>query len=396
MTTLVLGASGYTAAAALAPLPGPTVEVAAGATDPFVVDAAGAQAAVDAHGLPTAIGWAHDDEVWTNDETAYPLGSITKLITILVCMDYKPLEASAYGETYIWTAEDAARTDGYLAVDGVAYSIPVGTELTQRDMLKFIFLPSANDFAYAYAMWVFGSNEAFLAALDEWTTKHGLESISFIEPTGMEMDDRASAADLVRVTRLALQNPAIPEFNGMKTAEMPWGVGVIENSNPLLGVVPGVVGTKTGTLHAFGYNLIVSQEADAAGRPITKISVTLGRPSGAARAASGEAVLNSMTELPQEVELVAAGETVGSLVTVDGTSVPLVTADAATAVLLPGEEATFTIDLEEEAPSEAGSTAGVMVVSSPAGEIEVPVVIGGEIPEPDLQWRLMNPGVLFG
>src|SRR5699024_11015038 len=118
----------------------------------------------------------------------------TKLIMMLVSMEHRPLEPGSEGETYVWTAEDAARTEGYLAVDGVAYRIPVGTEITQRDMLKFIFLPSANDMAHTYALWTFGSNEAFLEALDAWKAEHGFDSITLVEPTGMNTDDRASAA----------------------------------------------------------------------------------------------------------------------------------------------------------------------------------------------------------
>ncbi|WP_449279436.1 D-alanyl-D-alanine carboxypeptidase family protein [Leucobacter sp. GX0328] len=397
VTAIVVAGAGYAVAAARAPIPAPEVAPAADIAQPVIADAAAAQAAVDAQALPTAIGFAESDAVWANDDTAYPLGSITKLITILVCMDAKPLEPGAEGDTYVWTEEDAARTDSYLAVDGVAYSIPVGTELTQRDMLKFIFLPSANDYAHAYALWTFGTNEAYLEALAAWTAEHGLESISLIEPTGMEAEDVASAADLVRVARLALANPTIAEFNGMKYADMPWGVGIIENSNPLLGVVPGVIGTKTGTLNSFGRNLIVSQQVDALGRPITNISVTLGRQSNEERAASGAEMLEAMAPLPQEVPLLAEGTTVGEATLIDGSTVPLITAGSASAVMLPGEEATFEVVLGvAQTASEAGSEIGTVRVATPTGVQEVPVVTGGAISEPDFWWRLTHPRIVFG
>ncbi|GAB2573605.1 D-alanyl-D-alanine carboxypeptidase [Leucobacter ruminantium] len=393
---LALAAAGYTLTAANATLPEPRIEAASEAARTVAPDPAAAQAAVDARELPTAIGWAEDEEVWSNDDNAYPLGSITKLITVLVCMDAKPLEPGAEGETYVWTAEDAARTDEYLAVDGVAYSIPVGTELTQRDMLKFIFLPSANDYAHAYALWTFGSNEAYLAAFEAWKQRHGLESISLVEPTGMTPDDRASAADLVRVARLALQNPTIAEFNGMQTAEMPWGIGTIENSNPLLGVMPGVIGTKTGTIFS-SYNLIVSQRVDVGGREAVNIAVTLARPSKTARADSGREMLEAMAALPQQVEIVAEGEEVGTAVTADGQRVRLVTSAGASATLLPGEAAEVEARLADRLRAgDAGAEAGVLLVSSPAGEQEIPVVTDAAIVEPELWWRLTNPGTLFG
>lgn len=392
----ILLTAGYTAAIAMAPSPAPEFELRGEAERTVEADHASAQAVVDAQSLPTAIGWADDDEVWTNDDTAYPLGSISKLITILLCMEKNPLEAGADGATYTWTAEDAARTEQYLAVDGVAYRIPVGTELTQREMLEFIFLPSANDYAHAYALWTFGSNEAFLEALEAFKQKHGLSSVNFVEPTGMDAENRANAADLVRVARLALANPTIREFNGMQTADMPWGVGTIENSNPLLGVMPGVIGTKTGTLDAVGYNFIVSQQADALGREVVNIAVTLARPSKPARADSGRQMLEAMATLPQSVEIVADGEPVGTVTTADGSEIPLVADGAASAVLVPGEEATRTAELLPLDPGDAGRTAGVIRVDTPAGPQEIPVVTGAAVPEPDFWWRLTHPAEVFG
>src|SRR5690606_32955505 len=122
---LLLAGGGYVTAAWLAPLPEPRLDITSAEIDTVTVPGDTAQAAVDAQTLPTAIGWLHDDEVWSNDDAVYPLGSITKLIMVLVCMEQKPLEPGADGDTYVWTAADAALTEQFMAVDGVAYSIPV-------------------------------------------------------------------------------------------------------------------------------------------------------------------------------------------------------------------------------------------------------------------------------
>lgn len=393
---VVLGAGGYTAAAALTQLPEPSLKLTASETSAIEADPATAQAVVDAQTLPTAIGWQDDDDVWTNDDSTHPLGSITKLIMVLVSMEEHPLEPGADGETYTWTADDAALTDAYIAQDGVAFHIPIGAELTQRDMLKFIFLPSANDVAHSYALWRFGSNKAFLEALEVWKQKHGLDSITLVEPTGMNTDDQASPADLVRVARLALQNPAVAEFNGMQTAEMPWGIGTIENSNPLLGVMPGVVGTKTGTIYS-SYNLIVSQHINVEGREATSIAVTLDRPSKEARAESGHDVLSAMSVLAAETPLVDSGEEIGTLRSVDGQVLDLLAADGASATLLPGEDASLTVQVDPESAATASAdSVGTITVESPDGNTEVLIQRTGEFTEPDLWWRLTNPSLVFG
>lgn len=393
---VILAAVAYVAACALTTLPSPRATLSVEAEAAVAADAAAAQAVVDAQPLPTAIGWADGEEVWSNDDTAYPLASVSKLLTVLVCLEAQPLEPGADGPTYLWTAEDRARQEYYLGLDGVAYPIPVGTEITLRQMLQFIFLPSANDYAAAYAYWTFGDNDAFLTAVDAFAAKHGLDSVNFVEPTGMDDDNRASAGDLVRIARIALQNPTVLEFTGMSSAEMPWGIGLIENTNPLLGDVPGVIGLKTGALNVVGYNLVLAQRVDALGREVVNISVTLARPSKEDRAASGYEMLTAMAPLPQHFELVAEGEEVGSVLTITGERIALVTAASTGSVLLPGEAARRTVDLLTVEPGAAGSTAGTVRVATPTGDVDIPVVTAAEISEPDLWWRLTHPALVFG
>lgn len=407
---LVLGSGAYTAASALAPLPDHEFTLTAGENASVTASASAAQAIVDAQPLPTAIGWLHGendgvgdgvadgadgaDAVWSNDSETYPLGSISKLIMMLVALEHKPLEPGTEGETYVWSASDAALTAGYMAVNGVSFNIPVGTELTQRDMLKLIFLPSANDVAHAYTLWTFGSVEAFVAAFDEWKSEHGLDSVTLVEPTGMDTDNRANAADLVRVSRLALENPTITEFTGMQSADMPWGIGTIYNSNPLLGEMPGIVGLKTGTIYSI-YNLIAAQEVSVDGIEAVNISVTINRGSQEARAAAGQSVLESMAALPKSVPVVESGEILGTLTSAHGETVDLVASETVFATLLPGESATRTVQVVNDWNVDP-EAAGTVSVSSPTGSTEVAIHRTGTLTEPDLWWRLTHPSILFG
>ncbi len=401
---IVAAVGGYTAAAATAALPDAELVLAA-EQKPIVADAAPAQAAVDAQALPTAIGWAESEDVWSNDEAAYSLASISKLVTVLVAQEARPLAPGTDGETIVWSDADAALQAGYIARDGVAYPIPVGTEVTERQMLTLIFLPSANDFAAAYARSVFGTDEAFLAAVDEWKKAQGLDSLKFVEPTGMDEGNRANAADLVHIARLTLNNPTITEFTNLQSADMPWGIGTIENTNPLLGELPDMVGLKTGRSSSAGFNLIAAQRVDAHGREVTKISVTLGRGSVEERAQSGRDMLAAMEPLPQLVPLLDAGTEIGEAVSVTGQREPLETTAAASAVLLPGEAASFEAVLGEAAtthPDQAETAtidpdqAGSVEIMSPTGSELVPVAQRGTFTEPDLWWRVTHPVSLWG
>lgn len=391
---LVLGAGGYVAAVAAAPLPAPTLRPAAEETLTVAADPAAAQAVVDAEALPTAIGWLDGEEVWSNDDTAYPLASISKLITVLVCQEAQPLAPGEAGPVYTWSAEDAERQDYYLSLDGVAYPIPVGTEVTLREMLTLIFLPSANDFAASYAYSVFGDNDTFVAAVHDWAERHGLDSVEFVEPTGMDEGNVANTTDLIRIGRLALANPTIAEFTSTPSAVMPWGIGLIENTNPLLTELPGMLGVKTGRSSSAGFNFLAAQESTAGGRDVVKLSVTLGRPSIAARAQSGRDMLAAIETLPQETQVATEGELIGTLVGPDGSSVEVLAKESASTVLLPGESAQRSVELAA-APTGGDASLGTITVHTPSGDIVVPSHQRGTLPEPDLWWRITNPAKLF-
>ncbi len=393
---VILVAGGYTAAVALTSLPAPTIEAEAEPQQTFEADPAVAQAAVDAETLPTAVGWLHDDEIWTNTGEASPIASISKLVTVLVGLEQQPLEAGADGPVHVWSVEDQALTDAYLAHDGVAFPIPVGTEVTTRQMLTLALVPSANDFAAAYAYSIFGDNEAFVAAVDDWKARNGVDSLVLAEPTGMDERNAATASDVLRIARLALQQPAIAEITRLPQAELPWGIGVVESTNPLFGVLPDVLGVKTGRTSVAGYNLAAAQASSASGRDVVKLSVVLGRASEEDRVASSVAALTALDAAPQTVDLVAEGEEIGTAVTVDGLRVPLVTTGGASAVLLPGESATRIAELDPLGEGGSGQAAGTVRVETPVGVEEIPVVTTAAIVEPDLWWRLTHPALVFG
>ncbi|UOQ57418.1 hypothetical protein MUN78_00815 [Leucobacter allii] len=394
LAALLVG--GYAAACALAPLPAPALAVSGAAEQRIDADPAAVQAAVDAQPRPTAAGWLDGEEIWANSEEPAPIASISKLVTVLVALEAAPLEAGSEGPVHVWTAEDRERTEEYLAEDGVAYPIPVGTEVTTRQMLMLALIPSANDFAAAYAASVFGDTASFVAAVDDWAQRHGLDSLTLFEPTGMDERNAASPADVLRVARLALGDETVAEIVSMPEADLPWGIGTVESTNPLFGALPDIRGLKTGRTSIAGYNLASAQAGEASGRALVKLAVVLGRDTANARFADSVAVLAALDAAPQAIDVVAAGEEIGVATTVDGLRVPLVAAGAAEAVLIPGESATRTATLAELRIGDAGQRAGTVAVAAPSGDGDVPVVTTAEIAEPGFWWRVAHPARLFG
>ena len=182
----------------------------------------------------------------------------------------------------------------------------------------------------------------------------------------------------------------------MQTADLPWGIGTVQNTNSLLHRLPGMLGLKTGRSSSAGYNLVAAQTSDASGRELVKLAVTLGRDSPEARIDSTSGLLAWLGVLPQETPLVGAAYQLGSVTTVDGITLPLVATGAASTVLLPGETASSTVTLTEVGAGKAGQAAGSITVDTPASEEQVQIVTAQAIVEPDFGWRFTHPAKVFG
>ena len=412
----LLLAVAYAVICAIAPLPEPVVTLDEPAAVSFAADDAPVQQAVDAEAEPTAVGWLHGDETWVNSREPAPIASISKLVTVLVVLDAQPVEAGADGPVHVWTAEDAARQAQYLADDGVVFPIPVGTEVTARQMLQLALIPSANDFTAAYAYSVFGDNEAFLAAVHAWQERENLASLTLFEPTGMDERNAASASDVLQIARLALQNETIAEIVAMPEVTLPWGIGDLESTNPLFGALDGVVGVKTGRTSTAGYNLAAARTSDALGRDVVQLSVVLGRTSAEDRLQSSLTMFSALERAPQRLAITTRGERVGTVTTVDGAEIPILSDGDAEVVLLPGEAVTRKAALRPGRVSAAGEPdAGLTGADAEAGQVvgelrtsgtstwatadssggAIDLVTGSDIVAPNYGWRLTHPRELF-
>lgn len=303
VTLIALGLSAYVAACMLAPVPAPAPTPAPVVTppQPTEVEVQNDEAiagAVAAQSLPTAVGWLGSDTIWTNDDHPYPIASLTKLVTALVGLEQAPLDPGEAGAVHVWDERDLEHQSELLALDGVVFPIPLGTEVTHHEMLILMLVPSANDFAISYAYSIFGDNETFVRAVDAWKDRHGLESLQVDEPSGISSDNVAHAADLVRISQLALANPVVAEIVASESVDLPWGIGVVVNTNPLFGLMPGVVGVKTGFTEAAGYNLAAAVRAESDGHTDTAIAVVLGRDSVDSYAEDAHSLLTTLIASP--------------------------------------------------------------------------------------------------
>lgn len=389
---VLLGA--YTGIVAAAPLPQLPVSMSVTPTVQFDADASPAQAAVDAQSRPTAVTWLGTEQIWSNSEDSHRIASLTKLITALVGLEAAPIEPGTDGPIYTLTYDDSLILDEIIAEGGSFAPAPIGLELTTRQILDLILVPSANNYATTYARAVFGSDEAFLAAANDWLTRNNLTSVRIFDATGMNDDNSATPADMARLTRIALEHLLIAEIVAQSVINVP-ELGEITTTNRLLGE-PGVLGVKTGTTFPEGYSLAAAQQVSDSGRDLVAIVVVMDRADADARATDARETLTGLASAWQTVPLVEARERIGSVTTWEGESVSLVAKQGADTVLIPGEQATRTVELGSVAEGKAGSEAGAIRLATPLGGSEIEVVTAETIEAPGLWWRFTHPAILFG
>ena len=295
---------------------------------------------------------------------------------------------------YSRTVNGQEPVDEVLAQDGTFAPAPVGLTLTTRQILDLTLVPSANNYAISYARWVFGSDEAFLAAAHDWLARNGLATVHIQEAAGLSDNNVASTADIVRLARIALSNPLVAEIVSQSQIEIA-GLGEITTTNRLLGD-PGVVGVKTGTTFPEGYSLVAAKHEIFGERDLIAIAVTMDRPDGDARAGDTRAALAAMATTGQQVQLAEQGARIGTAVTWTGAKVPLLVAADLATVLVPPETASRSIELSQVAIGPKGTKVGEIQATMPTGEQTIEIITGAKIEEPGFGGRFTHPGELLG
>ncbi|MEP6222410.1 D-alanyl-D-alanine endopeptidase [Marinobacter sp.] len=199
-----------------------------------------------------------------NADRRVPIASITKLMTALVVMESgEPLtEWLDFRERHI-----PAPANAYTR-------IRVSSELRRPDVLRIALMSSENFAAHTLARHHPGGYDAFIEAMNAKAVELGMLKTTFVDPTGLSVDNRSTAADLVRLVRAASQYPQIREYSTTRyfTAQFrqPRYRLAFGNTNVLVHRDSWGVGiSKTGYLSEAGRCLVMLFELD--GKPLVTV-----------------------------------------------------------------------------------------------------------------------------
>jgi D-alanyl-D-alanine carboxypeptidase (penicillin-binding protein 5/6) len=227
------------------------------------------------------------------NQHAAPIASVAKVMTAYLVLRDHPLALGQDGPTITLTDADAADTDRRREQEESVVSIEAGEQLTERQALQALLLPSANNIAAVLARWDAGSVERFVARMNETARSLGMNHTRYTDPSGYDDATVSTAADQVRIVDWAMGLPVFASIVATPSATLPVA-GTVHNTNTLLGH-NGFVGVKTGSDDAAGGCFAFRAIRWIDGTRTTITGVVLGQP-GRDQIAAGLAAADAMVD----------------------------------------------------------------------------------------------------
>ena len=252
---------------------------------PFPVQAAGLQVAGKSSLLmDVATGTVLQE---SNAHEKLAPASVTKIMTMLLIME--AVDSGKIAMTDMVTASETAAAKG-----GSQIYLKAGETMSVSDMLKSIAVSSANDCACAMAEHIAGSEEAFVAQMNQKAAELGMQDTHFVNCTGLDdganaAEHKTSAHDIALMSRELLKNhPGVKKFTTIWMDTVRDGTFGLSNTNKLVRFYQGATGLKTGFTSGAGYCLSATAQRDG----MELIAVVMGAETSASRNAACKQLLD--------------------------------------------------------------------------------------------------------
>lgn len=244
-----------------------------------------------------------------NADERRPVASVTKLMTLLLL--FERLDAGEVGmEDKITVSPNAAAQPGSQALLDAHATYPL------RDLLKSTVIASGNDSAVALAEYVAGTEEAFVALMNERAAEMGLDNTHYVNCTGLPVQGQyTSARDVARISCEMARHPDYFSLSSvwLDTLTHPSGRTTdLTNTNRLVRFYRDCDGFKTGSTNEAKYCLSATAERGG----LRLIAVVLGVPKSQTRFDEARAMMDYGFANYARVQVAQAGDLLGMRVKV--------------------------------------------------------------------------------
>ena len=301
----------------------------------------------------------------TNAHDKLEPASVTKVMTLLLVME--ALDAGRIQKEDMVTVSTHAASMG-----GSQVYLKEGEQMSVDDMLKAVAVVSGNDAAVALAEHIAGSEEGFVALMNQRAAELGMADTNFVNCTGLPAAGHlTSAYDIALMSReLILHHPDIRTYTTIWMDTIRNGQFQLSNTNRLVRYYEGCTGLKTGSTDSALYCLSATAEREG----MELIAVVLKSPTGQQRFEDAKALLNygfstyALLHTAPEEPFPAIPVVLGETETVQ----PCIDPQEAVALVQKsqagGLSQSVTLAEQVEAPVSAGQELGTLTVTDAAGE----------------------------
>ncbi len=182
------------------------------------------------------------------DEKLAP-ASITKIMPLLLVMeaiDRKDITL----ETVITASEHAC------SMGGSQIWLEPGESMTVDELLRATVIASANDACVALGEHLAGSEEGFVALMNERAKELGMDSTNFVNCTGLDAEGHLTTAhDVAIMSSELIKHELIKKYSTVWMDSLRNGESELVNTNKLVRFYEGTTGLKTGTTSIAKYCL---------------------------------------------------------------------------------------------------------------------------------------------
>ena len=190
----------------------------------------------------------------SNSDEKLPPASITKIMSLLLVM-----EAIDRGDITLETVVTAS--EHACSMGGSQIWLEPGETMTVNDLLKAAVIASANDACVALGETVAGSEEGFVALMNERAGELGMTNTHFVNCTGLDAEGHLTTAyDVAVMSSALIKHDLIKDYSTVWMDTLRDGKSELVNTNNLVRFYEGTTGLKTGTTGAAKYCLSATAE----------------------------------------------------------------------------------------------------------------------------------------
>lgn len=208
--------------------------------------------------------------------------SITKVMTLLLVME-------ALDSGKIGLSDKVSVSEHAASMGGSQIWLKPGETMTVDDLLKATVIASANDCSVVLGEYVAGSEDEFVAQMNQRAKQLKMNDTTFKNCYGLDEEGHVTSAhDIALMSRELIRHEKI--FNYTKTwmDSLRNGKTQLVNTNKLLKSYRGITGLKTGTTNQAGSCISATAVRDG----VSLIAVVLGCPDTKTRFSSASTLLD--------------------------------------------------------------------------------------------------------